>query len=174
MSLHYEWTLSLRLRADVSERFLAELRFHLGLAEELPEDPELEYGWPCLVGDSDDVLPGGGARSLVLQQPYSSRPASLGLFVRLMVRDDELYDVIQTVPAWLAPRSATQGWIGFAREEQSLHPWLNLYVQDGHAYAAHPGGIAHPLAESAPPFRLSETTDLRAGCLSELPRIVGS
>ena len=29
--------------------------------------------------------------------------------------------------------SATQGWAGFAREELSLHPWLNFYVQDGHA-----------------------------------------
>ncbi|GAA1405596.1 hypothetical protein [Catellatospora coxensis] len=57
------------------------------------------------------------------------------------------------------PRPATQGWIGFAREELSLHPWLNFYVQDGHPYVAEPGGVVQPLAESAPPFTLRQTTD---------------
>jgi len=62
--LHYEWTLSLRLRPDAPASFLDELRFHLGLAEQLPEDPELGIAWPCLVTEPDDALPGGGVRSL--------------------------------------------------------------------------------------------------------------
>ena len=159
MSLHYEWTLSLRLRPDVPVSFLDELRFHLGLAEQLPNDAELEIGWPCLVTEPGDALPGGGVRSLIAQQPYANQPGSLGLFVRTLVLDDAMYELISVVPAWLARWSLTQGWIGQAREELSLHPWLNFYAQDGHAYAAEPGGSVEPLDETAPPFTLHQTTE---------------
>ncbi|GAB1639591.1 hypothetical protein KRMM14A1259_00140 [Krasilnikovia sp. MM14-A1259] len=157
--MHYEWTLSLRLRPDAPESFLQELRFHLGLAEQLPDNPELGIDWPCLLMKPDDHLPGGGVRSLVAQQPYLNRPGSLGLFVRTFVLDDAMYDLMRLVPAWLAPRSLTQGWIGQAREELSLHPWLNFYVQDGHAYVAVPGGDVQSLDEAAPPFTLAGTSD---------------
>jgi hypothetical protein len=159
VSLHYEWTLALRLRPDAPESFLAELRFHLGLTDQLPDDPVLEYDWPCLVADSDDALPGGGIRSLVVQQPYLDRPGSLGLFVRTFVLDDGMYELMQTVPTWLAPWSLTQGWIGDAREKLGLHPWLYFYVQNGHAYAAEPGKTIEPLSDGAPPFTLRQTTD---------------
>ena len=159
MSLHYEWTLSLRLRPDAPASFLDELRFHLGLAEQLPEDPELGIAWPCLVTEPDDALPGGGVRSLVAQRPYSNRPGSFGLFVRTFVLDDAMYDLMLVVPPWLARWSLTRGWIGQAREELSLHPWLNFYVQDGHAYIAEPGGSVEPLDDGAPPFTLSHTSD---------------
>ncbi|MDP9792886.1 hypothetical protein J2S43_001398 [Catenuloplanes nepalensis] len=158
MSLHYEWTLSLRLRPDAPASFLDELRFHLGLVEQLPKDPELEIDWPCMVTELDDALPGGGVRSLTAQQPYSNRSVSFGLFVRAFVVDDAMYELISVVPAWLARWSLTQGWIGQAREELSLHPWLNLYVQNGHAYAAEPGGSVEPLDETAPPFTLRQTS----------------
>lgn len=160
VSSHYEWTLSLRLRPDVPGPFLEELRFHLGLDDHLPESPELEIDWPCLVTQPDDHLPGGAVRSLVMQQPYANRPGSLGLFVRTFVLDDIMYELVQVVPAWLAPWSLTQGWIGQARDELSLHPWLNFYVQDGHAYAAEPGGNVETLDESTPPFTLSQTSDI--------------
>ncbi|WP_426507386.1 hypothetical protein ACPPVO_54390 [Dactylosporangium sp. McL0621] len=102
MSLHYEWMLTLRLRPDVPATFLAELRFHLGLAPEPPEDRELEYGWPCLVADPDDALPGGSVRSLIEQRPYLDHAASYGLFVRTFVLDDGMYELLSTVPQWLA------------------------------------------------------------------------
>jgi hypothetical protein len=159
VSLHYEWTLSLRLRPDAPASFLDELRFHLGLAEQLPDDPELEIAWPCLVTEPDDPLPGGGVRSLVPQRPDLNRPGSLGLYARTFVLDDAMYHLMSVVPAWLARWSLTQGWIGQAREELSLHPWLNFYVQDGHAYAAEPGGSVEPLDDDAPPFTLSQTSD---------------
>ncbi|WP_433043122.1 hypothetical protein [Dactylosporangium sp. CS-033363] len=159
MSLHYEWTLSLRVRPDAPASFLDELRFHLGLAERLPDDAELGLNWSCLVTEPDDALPGGGVRSLMAQQPYSNRPGTLGLFVRTLVLDDVMYELISVVPAWLARRSLTQGWIGQAREELSLHPWLNFYVQDGRAYAAEPGGSIEPLDDTAPPFTLTQTSD---------------
>ncbi|GID92113.1 hypothetical protein ACFQFC_03755 [Amorphoplanes digitatis] len=159
MSLHYEWTLSLRLRPDTPAPFLDELRFHLGLTERPPEKPELEIDWPCLVTEPDDTLPGGSVRSLVAQRPYLNRPGSFGLFVRTFVLDDAMYELILAVPAWLARWSLTQGWIGQAREELSLHPWLNFYVQDGHAYAAGPGDGVEPLNGSAPPFTLNYTSD---------------
>jgi hypothetical protein len=159
VSLHYEWTLSLRLRPDAPASFLDELRFHLGLAEQLPDDAELELDWPCLVTEPDDALPGGGVRSLIAQQPYASQPGAFGLFVRTLVLDDAMYELMSVVPVWLARWSLTQGWIGQAREELSLRPWLNFYVQDGHAYAAEPGGGIESLDDTAPPFTLLQTSD---------------
>jgi hypothetical protein len=160
MSLHYEWTLSLRLRADTPEPFLDELRFHLGLTDQRPAEPSLEFDWPCLLPDQDAALPGGAVRSLVPLQPYLNHPGSLGLYVRTFVLDDGMYELMQCVPAWLAPWSLTQGWIGHAREEFDLHPWLYFYVQGGHAYAAEPGKKIKPLGDGAPPFTLVQTTDL--------------
>jgi hypothetical protein len=160
MSLHYEWTLTLRLRPDVSESFLTELRFHLGLADRLPQEPELEYDWPCLVADPDMALPGGGLCSLLVQRPYLDKPASYGMFARTLVLDDAMYELIQTVPAWLARHSLTQGWIGQAREELSLLPWLNFYVQNGYAYAGEPAKAIESLDSTAPAFTLRQTTDV--------------
>lgn len=160
VSYHYEWMLALRLRPDAPEPFLAELRFHLGLTDQLPDDPVLEYDWPCLVADNDSALPGGGVRSLLVQQPYLDRPGSLGLFVRTFLLDDGMYEVVQTVPGWLAPWSLTQGWIGHAREELDLHPWLHFYIQNGYAYAAEPGKPVKPLNDGAPAFTLQRTTDI--------------
>jgi hypothetical protein len=53
MSMHYEWTLSLRLRRDVHEAFLAELRYHLGLSDVAPEAPELDSSCQALVAFGD-------------------------------------------------------------------------------------------------------------------------
>jgi hypothetical protein len=172
--LHYEWTLSLRLRPDAPEPFLAELRFHLGLTDQPPEEPELEYEFPCLVADSEDALPGGGVRSLVAQQPYLNRRGSLGLFVRTFILDDGMYELIQVVPAWLARWSLTQGWIGHAREELDLHTWLNFYVQNGHAYAAEPGKAITPLNGSAPAFTLKQTTDIPEPPDESGPQLLGT
>jgi len=60
---------------------------------------------------------------------------------------------------WLARWSATQGWIGFAREELSLIPWLTFYAQDGHAYLAAPGEAPQPVRVEAPPFSATHTTE---------------
>src|SRR5258707_14735348 len=109
--------LTLRLRPDVPVTFMAELRFHLRLSDEPPEQRELDYDWPCLVTDSDDALPGGSVRSLIPQRPYLDHPGSYGLFVRTFVPDDGMYELMSTVPQWLARWSLTQGWIGQAREE---------------------------------------------------------
>lgn len=46
MSLHYEWTLSLRLRPDVPEAFIGELRYHLGLDDHVPAEATLDYPEP--------------------------------------------------------------------------------------------------------------------------------
>jgi hypothetical protein len=83
----------------------------------------------------------------------------LGLFIRLFVLDDAMYELIQVVPPWLATWSCTQGWIGVAREEMALEPWLLFYVQDGHAYVGKPGGTPTPLLDGSPPFYLESTAD---------------
>lgn len=160
MSLHYEWTLSLRLRPGTPAAFLDEVRFHLGLTDRRPEHTELAADWPCLAANpADDRLPGGGAGALIEQRPYLNRPACFGLYVRLYTVDDAMYDLMRTVPRWLAPHSLTQGWIGFAREELALDLWLHFYVQDGHAYVAEPGGPISPFDDAAPPFTLLQTID---------------
>lgn len=146
MSLHYEWTLSLRFRRDVPEAFLEDVRSDFGIG-------------PGLALDGDDsALPGGPVTRLVRQQ-LTAGTWLWGLYLRMMVLDDVMHEWVQTEPPRLARWSATQGWIGFAREEMDLHPWLSFYVQDGHAYAARPGEEPHPLCEGAPPFTLRQTTE---------------
>ena len=160
MSLHYEWTLSLRLRPDTPDVFVKELRYHLGLSDLVPQDPTLDVEGAALAPSSDgDGLAGGPSTSLVLQQPTSG-PPSWGVFARILVLDDAMYDLVQVVPPWLAKWSLTAGWIGFAREEMGLNPWLTFYAVGGHAYAASPGEEPQPLADGAPPFRLTQTTEL--------------
>ncbi len=146
MSLHYEWTLSLRFRRDVPESFLDELRSDFGIGRRL------------LPHEDGSELPGGTVTNLVRQQ-LSADTWLWGLFVRILVLDDEMYELIQTVPPRLARWSETQGWIGFAREEMSLGVWLNFYVQDGHAYLASPGEQPHPYSDDAAPFTLRHTID---------------
>ena len=160
MSLHYEWSLSLRLHPDVPEAFLGELRYHLGLTAIAPQAPTLDWDGPALASGGDGgALPGGPVASLILQQPYLNRPAVWGVFARTFIVDDAMYDLVQVVPPWLARWSLTEGLIGFAREEMSLNPWLNFFAAAGHAYAASPGGAPEPLTADAPPFALTQTTD---------------
>jgi hypothetical protein len=146
MSLHYEWTLSLRFRVDVPEAFLEELRADFGIG------PGASPG-----GDGSE-LPGGPVASLVRQQLAASTWL-WGLYVRTMVLDDAMYELMLAEPPRLARWSATEGWVGFAREELGLHPWLNFYVQDGHAYVAGPGEEPRPVSGGAPPFTLTQTTE---------------
>ena len=104
-------------------------------------------------------LPGGPVASLVRQQPYLNRPAVWGVFARAFVVDDAMYELMQTVPQWLAGWSLTEGWIGYAREELGLDPWLNFYVMQGHAYVASPGGSPEPLSQAAPAFTATQTSE---------------
>jgi hypothetical protein len=155
MSLHYEWILSLRLRPDTPERFVEELRYHLGLSDLAPEVPTLDVDGAALAAYGDgDELAGGPITRLVQQQN-----GTWAVFVRIFVLDDAMYDLVQVVPQWLARWSLTQGWIGFAREELNLHPWLTFYVADRFAYAAPPGKQPEPFTEQAPPFILTQTTE---------------
>jgi hypothetical protein len=76
VSLHYELTLSLRLRPDVPEAFLEELRYHLGLSSLAPQVPTLDWDGPALTHGSDEgKLAGGQVASLILCVPktYATR-----------------------------------------------------------------------------------------------------
>lgn len=161
MSMHFEWLLTLRLRPDVPEAFVDELRFHLGLSDTAPPIPTLEHDYPVLSAGSDrDELPGGLITRLVRQR-HGNGPEAWGLLVRTFVLDDAMYHLIQDVPSWLARWSLTEGWIGFAREELSLEPWANFYAAGGHAYAPAPGERPQPLSKPAPPFAPTQTTESR-------------
>jgi len=131
MSLHYEWTFSLRLRPDVPDAFLDELRYHPGVSDREPAVPSLDCAGRAFVsGYGEDVLPGGPVARPV-RQKHGSMPESWGLFVRTFVLDDEMYELVQVVPPWLARCSWTEGWIGFAREELGLGTWLDFYAARG-------------------------------------------
>ena len=160
MSLHYEWIMSLRLLPSAPASFVEELRWHLGLQmQDQPRERSLALSEPALTPSGDDSPPGGEAVSLREERPYLNRPPVLGLFVRLLVLDDVMYDLAQLVPPWLARWSMTQGWIGFAREEMSLVPWMVFYAQDGYAYAGQAGSTPEPLHQGGPRFRLKQTSD---------------
>ena len=131
MSLHYERTLSLRLRPDSPGGFLDELRFYLGLTDQAPRSPTLDLAHAELTTGDEDVLAGGPIVRLVPQQEPGIGPPGWGLFVRTFVLDDAMYDLIQVVPSWLARWSLTEGWIGFAREELNLNIWLSFYCVPG-------------------------------------------
>ena len=113
---------------------------------------------PGSCGDGGE-LAGGPVASMIRQQPYLNRPAVWGVFARAFVLDDVMWELVQVVPSWLAGWSLTEGWIGFAREELGLAPWLDFFASQGHAYAAPPGGAPSPLGEQAPPFTLTQTTE---------------
>lgn len=160
MSSHYEWLLSLWLRLDTPETFLAELRWHLGLVSPRPDKCTLGTVDPALAPSHAVVvspLPGGEITSLAEQTPYVNRPPFVGLLVRRYVLDDDMHEVTQTLPEWLAPWSATEGWIGCAREVYEVNPWLNFYVSQGHAYAAEPARAPLPLVSGAPAFTARQT-----------------
>lgn len=159
MSLHYEWTLSLRLRSETPPAFLDELRYHLGMSSLVPRERTL--GWPYPVfgsGDDPDSLPGGPVRRLARQE-LGAVSWAWGMLARVSVPDGEMYELMQVVPPWLAPWSLTNGWIGFAREELDLDVWLNFFAAHGHAYIAAPGEAPTPLLPTAPPFTLTQTTE---------------
>lgn len=72
-----------------------------------------------------------------------------GVFARIFVLDDAMYELAQLVLPWLARWSLAQGWIGFAREELDPNPWLHFYAARGHAYASAPGKPPEPLCAGA-------------------------
>ena len=157
MSMRFEWTMSCLLRPDTPAAFLAEFRFHLGLTETMPTTRQLPYSHPVFVVSQRDGLPGGRVTSLREAPPPSTSGRRYGMFARTMVADDAMADYLAVVPPWLARWSLTQGWIGYAREDRDLQPWLQFYAMDGHAYAAQPGEDPAPLGAGAPPFSLQHT-----------------
>jgi hypothetical protein len=159
MSLHYEWFLSFRLRPDTPDAFVEELRYHLGLSGLAPETPTLDIPDQGLAPDSDGDELAGGSTTRLVRRRHGNWPETWGVFARLFVLDDAMYELVQVVPPWLAPWSLTQGWVGMAREELDLNPWLNFYVADGYAYASSPGGLPEPLTGDAPPFAITQTTE---------------
>ena len=154
MSLHYEWVLSLHLRADVPAGFVSELRWLMGLQQDRPETRTLEIDHPALACRQDVALPEGELAQLTVQRPLSNGPDQLGLYSRTFQLDDDMYELIQVIPPWLAAHSATRGWIGAAREEMGMTTWMDYYAQDGCAYGSAADGSIEALSAGAPPFTL--------------------
>lgn len=102
MSLHYEWTFSLRLCPDVPDAFVEKLRYHFGLSSLVPQAPALDYPAPALAADGEEDELAGGPVVRLVRQRHASRPAAWGVFARAFVVDDAMYELMQLVPPWLA------------------------------------------------------------------------
>jgi hypothetical protein len=69
MSMHFEWTPSLRLRSEAPPVFLDELRYHLGMSSLAPREPTLRWPYPVFgSGHDPDSLPGGPVGRRVRQE----------------------------------------------------------------------------------------------------------
>lgn len=148
------------LRHDVGQDFLDELRWHLGLIDEMPEVRTLRYDRP-LLRPQPGRFPGGDLVSLIEHDRYLNHPPMCGLFFRRYSLDDEFHSVVPEVLPWLAEHSGTQGWVGCARDELSVEQDYQFYVQRGVAYLG--GFLEHPVPlpydREASPFTLRYTTD---------------
>lgn len=87
---------------------------------------------------------GGHVTSLREAPAVPDKGQRCGMFARTMVADDAMANYLAVLPPWLARWSLTQGWIGYAREDRDLQPWLQFYAMDGHPYAAQPGPRPRP------------------------------
>ena len=111
--MRYEWTLSLWLRPEASDEFIAELYYHLGLTDKAPAYPTLELAQPAFA--FEPVV------RLERRQHWSGRTIQ-GVDVRSVVRDDVMEELIRSFLRWLAAQSQTDGWIGLVRVADSLVP----------------------------------------------------
>jgi hypothetical protein len=159
MSQHYEFQLSFDVRPDAPESFLTELQWHLGLGPRSAEESGLDRNQPVLAGD-DEYLAGGGYAFVGRRVIYEIDGREIyrdTVFVRRYLLDDDLYDLMTPLLTWVAQYCDTQGWIGFAREEFDLQPWLFFYVQDGQPYTGDLAEAPTPLLPEAAPWRLEQT-----------------
>jgi hypothetical protein len=79
----------------------------------VPQAPTLDWVGPALAsGGGGGELAGGPVASVTRQQPYVGRPAAWGIFVRAVVLDDAMYELVQIVPPRLAAWSLTEGQAG--------------------------------------------------------------
>ncbi|GLY53759.1 hypothetical protein [Lentzea sp. NBRC 102530] len=125
MSLHFEVVYSLFLRDDTPRETLDELRYHLGLTEDRPQNLVVDHDHPVLAPDPDSYLPGGEHVALRRQGRGRNSDGEIhawGLYARLYWVDDQWAEVWWQVAQWLAPYVADDGYIGFYREEQDERP----------------------------------------------------
>lgn len=119
MSLRYEWILSLSLRLDTPESFRAELRYHLGHATGPPAGRTLDCDPPAFVRGSVPAF----ARPVHQDADSGRRQGRPG----------------PDRAGMAGPMVATEGWLGFAREEPAGEPWMSFYSQNRAAHLGGPG-----------------------------------
>jgi hypothetical protein len=146
MSLHYEFMLAFDLKPDTPPQIIALLQY-LTRTEDYaydgpPPEPVIGYApddedpwWRQMLQNRDALWYGtGSAISVLAAAPAWRRDtAQYTLTIRSEALDDDFYQIWLGMFIWLAQYSATEGWVGYYREEANLHPTL-IYFRGGHVF----------------------------------------
>lgn len=146
MSLHYEFMLAFDLKPDTPPDIIALLQY-LTRTEDYaydgpPPEPVIGYApdagdpwWRQMLQNRDPLWYGAGSAIGILAAAPSWRRnnAQHTLTIRSEALDDDFYQVWLFMFVWLAQYSATEGWVGYYREQAALQPTL-IYFRDGQVY----------------------------------------
>jgi hypothetical protein len=137
MSLHYDFALACDLKPDVGAPVLAALTYITRpSAQDRIPCPDLPgsdtFTWRDLFCVEDTTMPGSLRRFFGEAYRYTQHDQDVlryTLDVRTFVIDDMLGGYLAFAD-WLAPYSASVGFVGYFREELAAHPML-LYFEAG-------------------------------------------
>ncbi len=137
MSLHYDFALACDLKPDAGAPVLAALTYitrpSADDAVPCPDLPDSDtFTWRDLFRVEDTRMPGALRRFFGEAYRYTRHDQDVARYtldVRTFVIDDMLGEYLAFAD-WLAPYSASAGFVGYFREELTAHPVL-LYFEDG-------------------------------------------
>ena len=156
MSLHYEFMLAFDLREDTPADVIAFLQYLTRTEDSAydaaPPAPITDYyepddsSWRELLQSPSALSYGAGAAFALLAVAPEWRQrikrTQYTLTIRAEALDDDFYQLWWPMLGWLAPYSATEGWVGYYREEGDQQPTL-LYFEQGHVYLSKiPDGVS--------------------------------
>ena len=144
MSFHFEFMLAFDLKPDTPTDVIALLRY-LTRTEDYafdgaPPAPIAEYwerddpGWRQLLQKRDALWYGAGSAisQFAVAPPWrqTTSVTQYTLTIRTDAGEADFYQLWSQFFQWLAPYSATEGWVGYYREEGNREPTL-LYFEQG-------------------------------------------
>jgi hypothetical protein len=146
MSLHYEFMLAFDLKPGTPPEIIALLQY-LTRTEDYaydgpPPQPVIGYSdddndpwWRQMLQGRGALWYGAGSAISVFADTSSWRRdhAQYTLTIRSDALDDDFYQIWFRMFVWLAQYSATEGWVGYYREEADQQPTL-IYFRQGQVY----------------------------------------
>ena len=152
MSLNYDFAIACDLRADLPVPALAALRYLARALPDAPDDADLDVAILARLrpDGATAYAPGEfGCTMREVARPAESSGWTFGL--RRFLHDDAFHEVWWAFALWLAALSATEGLVGYYREELDVQPTL-LYFRAGHLYLHEVTGTPESIGEGTPPF----------------------